>query len=375
MTDAGPRLRRNPEIRLQPLADGTAIAVDAAGEAYALNADATAAWNTRSSWSPDEMTAWLAERGLPPPAAQASARTFLDQLQQLRLYLPEGTPPGRPGAPETPSVAYYHMWRSTMRMITSDASVSAAVERVCRQFRSDPTDDAIEFEVRPCEEHGWHIAREGRRLSTKRSPIAAAAEVEFQMIDTAVIAEREFIHWHGAGLARDGRAVLIPGRGRSGKTTLSLAMTEHGFNLLGEDVLFLDPRTRLVHPFHRAILLREGAQAQLRQAGVRSPARGQRVGHLLPVDVVHHWQHEPAELAMVLLVDLDEAGDVEIVEIGQAETAVEIRGFSHNLKRRRDGGWPLLAQALAEARCYRLLRSQDLAAAARAIRELLDDPP
>lgn len=372
MTDASPRLRRNPQIRLHALPDGTAIAVDAAGEAYALNADATAAWAARSSWSVGEMTTWLAERGLPPPAAEASAGAFLDQLQELRLYLPEGAPPGGPAAR---SSAYYRMWRTTMRMITSDASVSEAVERVCRQFRTEASDDVIEFEVRPCEEHGWHIAREGRRLSTKRSAIAAAAEVEFQMIDTAVIAEREFIHWHGSGLARDGRAVLIPGRGRSGKTTLSLAMTEHGFNLLGEDVLFLDPRTRLVHPFHRAILLRKGAQAQLRQAGVRPPARGQRVGDLLPVDAVRHWQHEPAELAMVLLVDWDEAGAVEIVEIGQAEAAVEIRAFSHNLKRRRDGGWPHLAQTLAGVRCFRLLRSQDLVAAAEAIRQLLDDPP
>ena len=99
------------------------------------------------------------------------------------------------------------------------------------------------------------------------------------------------------------------------------------------------------------------------------------MGRLLPVDSGRHWQHDPARLAMVLLVDWDEAGPVEVIEIGLAEAAVEIRAFSHNLKRRRDGGWPLLAQALAEARCYRLLRSQDLAAAARAIRELLDDPP
>ena len=152
-------------------------------------------------------------------------------------------------------------------------------------------------------------------------------------------------------------------------------MTEHGFDLLGEDVLFLDPRTRLVHPFHRAILLREGTESQLSEAGVRLPDRSQRVREMLPIDAVRHWQHEPAELAMVLLVDWDEAGDVEIVEIGQAETAVEIRKFSHNLKRRRDGGWPPLAQTLAGVRCFRLLRSQDLVAAAEAIRQLLDDPP
>lgn len=373
MTDAGPRFQRNPEIRLHALADGSAIAVDPSGEAFALNADAAAAWNAQASWSAGEMSAWLAQRGLPAPRAEASAGAFLEQLARLRLYLPAGTAPGRAGGAEAGSVAYYRMWRTTMRVITDDAAVARAIDRLCRQFSTEPSEEAIEFEVRRCQEHGWHIEREGRRLATEDDAIAAATQTEFEMVDTAVIAERGFIHWHGSGLTREGRAILIPGQGRAGKTTLSLAMTEQGFELLGEDVVFVDPATRLVHPFQRAILLRDGTQAALRRAGVKLPNRSQRIGRLLPVEAVRHWRREPAELAMVLLVDWDEAGPVEIIEIGQAEAAVEIRAFSHNLKRRRDGGWARLAQTLSGVRCYRLLRSQDLVAAAAAIRQLLDE--
>ena len=274
MKNPGERLERNPRIRLHPLDDGTAIAAESGGEAYALNADAAAAWEAKSDWTAAEMTAWLRERGMAKGIAETAAQGFLEQLQEIGLYTAPGSPAEAAATSERRIVAHYRIWRSTMRLITNDPVVAEAVEEVCSQFRSDGADDVIEFEVQRCPDHGWHIEREGRRLHTtvlaedatteeeRARARDAAAEAEFQMIDTAVIEEREFVHWHGSGLALDGRAVLIPGRGRSGKTTLSLAMAVDGFRLLGEDVLFLEPATQMVHPLHRSILLRKGGAAR-----------------------------------------------------------------------------------------------------------------
>ena len=73
-----------------------------------------------------------------------------------------------------------------------------------------------------------------------------------------------------------------------------------------------------------------------------------------------------------LFIDWDEAGPLEIAPMLQSETAVELRPYSHNLKRRADGGWAILSRLLVGVRTVRPLRSQDLGAAAAAIRELVD---
>ncbi len=45
--------------------------------------------------------------------------------------------------------------------------------------------------------------------------------------------------FHAAGLVKDGRAVLFPGRSGSGKSTLTLQLVKEGFRMLGDDMVFL----------------------------------------------------------------------------------------------------------------------------------------
>lgn len=44
---------------------------------------------------------------------------------------------------------------------------------------------------------------------------------------------------HAAGLVKDGRSILLPGRSGSGKSTLSLQLVRDGYGLLSDDTVFL----------------------------------------------------------------------------------------------------------------------------------------
>ena len=106
--------------------------------------------------------------------------------------------------------------------------------------------------------------------------------------------------------------------------------------------------------------------------GFRYP-RELQVGSFLEVEAVNGWSHEPAPpMSHILFVDWDVDGPVDTAPITQAESAVELRRHSYNLRRSRINTWAVLQRVLRHTSSFRMMRSQDLNAAATAIRHLVD---
>ncbi|WP_353809250.1 hypothetical protein [Agromyces sp. SYSU T00194] len=58
---------------------------------------------------------------------------------------------------------------------------------------------------------------------------------------------------HAGGVASDEKGFLLPAYGGTGKTTLSMALMATGYRLLGDDLLFVETRTGIVHPYPRPL--------------------------------------------------------------------------------------------------------------------------
>ncbi len=65
------------------------------------------------------------------------------------------------------------------------------------------------------------------------------AHVLFFPIWAQMLKVRGIFPVHAAGLERDGRGILFPGRSNCGKSTLSLHLLRHGYKLLGDDTVFV----------------------------------------------------------------------------------------------------------------------------------------
>src|SRR6187401_1422164 len=87
-----------------------------------------------------------------------------------------------------------------------------------------------------------------------------AADVQLHVAERA--ARRVFVHAGVVGWG--GRAIVLPGRSFSGKTTLVLELVRAGATYYSDDYAVFDARGR-VHPFPRQLSIREnGAHAQER---------------------------------------------------------------------------------------------------------------
>ena len=66
----------------------------------------------------------------------------------------------------------------------------------------------------------------------------------------------ERVHLHAAALVRNGRALVLAGRSRAGKSTLAAWLTYRGWGFLTDEAALVDPETLIVAPYWRPIGVR-----------------------------------------------------------------------------------------------------------------------
>lgn len=118
--------------------------------------------------------------------------------------------------------------------------------------------------------------------STDRNDVLEVFESSLQLYVAEFAKDRVFIHAGVVGWK--GRAILIPGRSFSGKTTLVAALLRRGASYYSDEYAVLDS-DGYVHPYSKPLAIREGGTA--RQTKYRAEALGGRRGtRPLPVGVV-----------------------------------------------------------------------------------------
>lgn len=81
--------------------------------------------------------------------------------------------------------------------------------------------------------------------------------LDYEVCRKALGGATHLLHIHGAALAGQGRAVLILGESRAGKSTIAAKMLSDGYQFLADDIVLLDPSTTTLRAFPRNLLVRE----------------------------------------------------------------------------------------------------------------------
>jgi len=136
-----------------------------------------------------------------------------------------------------------------------------------------------------------YVGKDRRSRPADLAQALAVLESEIRQCVAAGAERRTFVHSGAVGWR--GRAIVIPGRSRSGKTTLVAELVKAGASYLSDEFAVLDARGR-VHPFAKPLSIR-GA------SGCDRHARAQRVEELggccatspLPVRLVVLTEYRP----------------------------------------------------------------------------------
>ncbi|MEW5957639.1 MAG: hypothetical protein AB1801_07945 [Chloroflexota bacterium] len=90
-------------------------------------------------------------------------------------------------------------------------------------------------------EEGWHLFR----------------LFEWQLDIFLAEAVKKYFLLHAGAVAREGTGIILPGISGNGKSSLTLALVQHGFTYFSDELAVVDPVTAQLHPFPKPFSLKD----------------------------------------------------------------------------------------------------------------------
>jgi GTPase SAR1 family protein len=164
-----------------------------------------------------------------------------------------------------------------------------------------------------------------------------------------------FFRIHSGGVVRNGFGSLLVGPSGSGKSTLVLRLVTDGFSLLGDDEVWVDPESLLLHSNPRYLLLKESAWdlfPAYREKFALAEKKERLSWWLHPDDIRTGCQADPTPLWGVICLKPPSGRHPLLEEIGQAEVLSNIIKESMNFP--GDARLTVLIKIVKAAKLFRL---------------------
>ena len=167
------------------------------------------------------------------------------------------------------------------------------------------------------------------------------------------LGQRRFLLLHASAVERDGRALLMTGHSGAGKSTLAALLGERGWRFLGDEFALLDLEDGVLHPFPRAISLKNEAAylfdvEEARLGPVLASTPKGRIRHLRPGADAIARMAETARPALILFPRYGRDLAPAIRPVGAAEVFVRLTQASTNYVALGEPGFAALSALVTE---------------------------
>ncbi len=199
--------------------------------------------------------------------------------------------------------AYEHL----VELVADDDVLEMARPRLPDAFR--PGRGEVERSWRVHEgEHGWWATASGEHLGARPNADfaldLALADMELWVAEHA----RRFVFIHAGCVAYDGRAIILPGVSRTGKTTIVAALGRAGAAYYSDEFARID-RRGLVWPYPRPLSFRRGAIGVERRH---------------PGELEFTLASGPARVRLIAFLRFEEAAGLDVSPVTRARTILAL---------------------------------------------------
>jgi HprK-related kinase A len=223
---------------------------------------------------------------------------------------------------------------------------AAPLDQLRRLYAGYPAADAIcDFTVRLEPDKTWRrwirpsVAIRGDFTLPDAAPLPLAQGLlaaEMGMNLQMALGQRRFLLLHAASVERDGKALILTGHSGAGKSTLAALLGERGWRLLGDEFALLDPEDGSLHPFPRAVSLKNESIRLFPDAGadrlgprLDGTPKGS-IRHLRPRAEAIARMAETARPALILFPGFGSDFEPAVRAVGAAEVFVRLTQASTN---------------------------------------------
>jgi hypothetical protein len=349
--------------------DGRAcIFAPASRQVAVLNESASAIWHLIDGRrTVADLTAVLRSTYGPSPQLAEGVRSTLQQLADLGLLggTPSAAPPSAAPLPEAPArtatgdVPSRGGWSVdamglTVAVRCDDPVLDALLQHVLQDLRArvGERDDVVpDLVVRVEGCAPWRISSPCHHATAPDLP--AALDDTLAAINLSAVAHTPTFAMHAAVVGRAGGTLVLPGRSGQGKTTLTAALLQLGWDYVSDEALSLRWSDGSIVPYPRPLALSTWAAAELGVTGARA---GPDV--VLPAGELARVATDVAPPAGVVMLLRDGSEPPRLERLHRAEGVAELlrRGFTHFHRPQR--ALELLAELVAPAEVC-LLRHGD----------------
>lgn len=102
------------------------------------------------------------------------------------------------------------------------------------------------------EADSYSILQDGKEVFLTDDPFRLVFRLEWLVV-RLLLKGSDFFQLHSGVVVKEGKAILFPAEANSGKSTLTVALSQDGFQIYSDEVALIDPASFLVHPFPRNI--------------------------------------------------------------------------------------------------------------------------
>jgi hypothetical protein len=165
-----------------------------------------------------------------------------------------------------------------------------------------------------------------------------------------------YIQIHASGIVVDEKALLVPGPPGSGKSILTYKLLLEGFSCFSDEIIFIEPKTLLIHPFPRSLHIEHQMVEQFPQllSDGRSKQYLDASGKLRfnPSSLKKEWVAKPSHAKWIIFPDYDQKHDNELIPIGHTEATSLLIGQAINLKNYGSKGVDVLLALVKSCNTY-----------------------